>query len=433
MAIPGVYPFLSPALPQAPPQIVLLPREGGRWRSRSPSYSSYSDYSEYSDYSDYSDEEPGPSSHQRGRGGYPEHAPPVGYPEPHGYATLGHLPPGYPPHHPPHHPPPGYLPHHPPPGYPPHHPPPVYHHPTPGYSPHHPPPGYPPHHPPPGYPPHHPPPVYPPHHPPPVYPPHHLPPGYSPPPGFGPPAHLPPHYPPHGHGYPPPAHVRPPHGYPAHSPHPSHYHVLPSQDLSQSSGKGLSPFDEAGKPSSERRSRSRRSRRSRSRHGRQNADKQTDDKKVRKRLPDGPLEPEREKEKEKHKRKRLPDGPLEPEAPRSRKRLPVGPFDDETAPTRRRHRRSGPDGKSNKENASPKKRRTGPKTIKISGIPKVLSYRYVQELFEGAVGKIKTGELEESGVAFITFEKAHHVAKCIELFDGGCMDGSTLKVEMQTD
>jgi len=154
-------------------------------------------------------------------------------------------------------------------------------------------------------------------------------------------------------------------------------------------------------------------------------DKTGDGKEHRKRLPDGPLEPEEGVQR----RKQLPDGPLESEVRLSRrKRLPDRPLEVERPTTQKVILRARQKEASTDEVAKTAKR---PRSVKITGIPETLTYKYIKELFESAVGKVSEGSLE-SGSAQLTFSTGKHAARALELFDGGSMDGNTLEVQLLT-
>lgn len=72
---------------------------------------------------------------------------------------------------------------------------------------------------------------------------------------------------------------------------------------------------------------------------------------------------------------------------------------------------------------------SGPKTVKVTNIPRDLKAADVREAFEGETGKVTLCELSK-GTAMITFAKAKDAQKAVEVFDRGELNGKTISVTL---
>ncbi|CAE8588482.1 unnamed protein product [Polarella glacialis] len=72
----------------------------------------------------------------------------------------------------------------------------------------------------------------------------------------------------------------------------------------------------------------------------------------------------------------------------------------------------------------------GPKSIKVTNIPKELKAQDVREAFEAETGKITLCELSK-GTARITFQKAKDAQKAVETFDRGELNGKVISVVLE--
>ncbi|CAJ1332460.1 unnamed protein product [Effrenium voratum] len=104
---------------------------------------------------------------------------------------------------------------------------------------------------------------------------------------------------------------------------------------------------------------------------------------------------------------------------RAWKRLPDGPLEEEQRKRRQRHIVL----------EMPQLPNLKPRTVKVSNVPPSVSVKHLHELFESAVGKV-TSSKEESAHVLLTFERSLHAAKAVELFCKGTIDGHIIEVEL---
>jgi len=75
--------------------------------------------------------------------------------------------------------------------------------------------------------------------------------------------------------------------------------------------------------------------------------------------------------------------------------------------------------------------KSGPKSIKVSNIPKKLKADDIKEAFEAEAGKIAECKLSKGGTARITFHKAKDAQKAVDTFDKGELNGKVISVVLQ--
>lgn len=134
---------------------------------------------------------------------------------------------------------------------------------------------------------------------------------------------------------------------------------------------------------------------------------------------------------ERPKKKRSAKGPEDTLGRKAWKRLPDGPLEEqETFPIRRTRLKARVDVEAVEDSCARKlELKEGTRTIKISKVPKSVSLKHLQELFQ-TVGEVKRCKMDESGEALLTFEQAQHAAKAAELFSEGTLDGHTIEVRV---
>jgi len=73
--------------------------------------------------------------------------------------------------------------------------------------------------------------------------------------------------------------------------------------------------------------------------------------------------------------------------------------------------------------------RPQPKRVRVTNVPRDLQSREIREAFEIEAGPTSGCELGR-GIAWVTFRRAEDAAKAVETFDGGELNGNTIKVSM---